>query len=142
MNVQDLEAVRRLNLPIKFFIVNNQGYASIRASQANYFRRLTGADTSSRLTLPDIVRQAEAYGLPVVRISESAELRRCIREALDRPGPVVCEVCVMQDEDRAPRVQSEQRPDGSMVSKPLEDMYPYLDREEFRQNMIVPAVEE
>ena len=63
MNVQELETVRRLKLPIKFFIINNNGYASIRSSQKNYFGRLVAADATSGSTLPDVVAQAAAYGV-------------------------------------------------------------------------------
>ncbi|MFA6054906.1 MAG: thiamine pyrophosphate-dependent enzyme [Thermodesulfovibrionales bacterium] len=142
LNIQELETVRRLNLPIKFFVMNNHGYASIRASQLNYFGRLTGADPTSGLTLPDTVKIAEAYGLNSARISDPKNLRQQIREVLKVSGPVVCDVTVIPDEPRAPRVSSMQRPDGSMVSKPLEDMWPFLDREEFLSNMIIPPISE
>jgi acetolactate synthase-1/2/3 large subunit len=141
-NIQELDVVKRLRLPIKFFVMNNDGYASIRASQTNYFKRLTGADASSGLTLPDVMKVAEAYGLPVRRIDNHKEMRKKIREMLAIPGPAVCDVIVIPDEPRAPRVSSMQKPDGSMISKPLEDMWPFLDREEFRANMIVPPLEE
>lgn len=141
-NIQELDVVKRLGLPIKFFVMNNGGYASIRASQLNYFRRLTGADTSSGLTLPNIAKVANAFGLPAIRIENHKNLRGQIREALDMPGPVICDVVIIPDEPRAPRVSSIQKPDGSMISKPLEDMWPFLDREEFMANMIVPPLEE
>jgi acetolactate synthase-1/2/3 large subunit len=140
MNIQELETIHRLNLPIKFFVVNNGGYASIRASQSNYFGRLTAADSTSGLSLPDFVKVAAAYDVPVRRISNPAHLREELRLALQQEGPVVCEIVVLPDEPRIPRVSSMQRPDGSMVSKPLEDLYPFLDREEFRQNMLVPPL--
>lgn len=143
MNIQELETVSRLKLPIKFFVVNNQGYASIRASQNNYFPgNLVGADASSGLTLPDVTRVAAAYGLTTARIDGTGALRERIRQVLDAPGPIVCEVVVRPDEARGPRVASMQKPDGSMVSKPLEDLWPFLEREEFLANMIVPALEE
>jgi acetolactate synthase-1/2/3 large subunit len=142
MSCQELETVRRLNLPIKFFVLNNQGYASIRASQQNYFGRLTGADASSGLTLPDTIRIAEAHGVATARISESTNLPEQVRKVLATPGPVVCEVAVIPDEPRIPYVKAMQRPDGTIVSMPLEDMYPYLDRYEFRANMIVPTLDE
>ena len=101
MNIQELETVRRLDLPIKFFVMNNQGYASIRASQHNYFGKLTGADATSGMTLPDIVNVAKAYGLKAVRIEDSEDLRGQIRGVLDMPGPVVCDVMIIPDEPRA-----------------------------------------
>ncbi|NLI75714.1 MAG: thiamine pyrophosphate-binding protein [Candidatus Riflebacteria bacterium] len=141
LNIQELETIRRLNLPIKFFIMDNGGFASIRASQQAYFHRFTGADGRSGLTLPDVVKVARAYRLPALRMAGSRGLRSKIRRVLERPGPVVCDVLIIPDEPRAPRVVSQQRPDGSMVSKPLEDMWPFLDREEFRANMLVPPLD-
>jgi acetolactate synthase-1/2/3 large subunit len=139
-NVQELETIKRLRLPIKFFVVNNSGYASIRQSQSHHFGRLTGADDSSDLTLPHIGRVARAYGLSTFRIASPRAVRATVRRALAADGPVVCEVVVAPDEERMPRVQSMVRSDGSVVSKPLEDMWPYLDRDEFMENMIVPPV--
>ena len=142
MNIQELATVATHALPIKFFVVNNRGYASIRTSQQNYFNLLVGADASSGMRLPDVKRVAEAYGLPTAIIDHPSHLRERIREVLDADGPIVCEVRVPADEARGPRVASAQRPDGSMVSKPLEDLWPFLDREEFLANMIVPALED
>jgi acetolactate synthase-1/2/3 large subunit len=142
MNVQEFATVARLKLPIKTFIINNNGYASNRSSQRNYFNLLVGADPDSGLYLPDIRKVAEAYGLPTARIDCTDHLRDTIREVLHRPGPIVCEVLVPPDEERQPVVKSQSKADGSMVSKPLEDLWPFLPREEFLANMIIPPVEE
>ena len=142
-NIQELETVARLKLPIKFFVLNNDGYASIRASQTNFFGApQVGCDSRTGLTLPDLCKVAASYGLPAMRISSQAELREQVRQALEAPGPMVCDVQVIPDEVRGPRLSSMQRPDGSMVSKPLEDLWPFLDRDEFRANMIIPPLEE
>jgi acetolactate synthase-1/2/3 large subunit len=142
MNIQELETVHRLNLPIKFFVMNNEGYASIRSSQRNYFGQLTGADESSGITLPDVVKVAKAYGIAAVRIDGSDNLRDQIKHVLAMPGPVVCDVMIIPDEPRAPRIASKQQKDGSMVSSPLEDMWPFLERDEFKANMLVPLINE
>jgi len=141
MNIQELETIRRLNLPITFFVMNNQGYASIRASQSGYFGRLTSADKTSGLTLPDIVTIADAYGLNTATICSMEKLQLQIRKILNMKGPTVCDVKIIPDEDRKPRVSSFQKPDGSMASKPLEDMWPFLDREEFLSNMMIEPLE-
>ncbi len=142
-NIQELETVARLNLPIKFFVLNNDGYASIRASQANYFGQASiGCDRRTGLTVPDISRVAAAYGLETAVIADQSNLREDVRRVLNMPGPVVCDVHVIPDEVRAPRLSSTQRADGSFVSKPLEDLWPFLDREEFLANMIVQPLEE
>jgi acetolactate synthase-1/2/3 large subunit len=140
-NIQELETVRRLNLPIKFFVLNNDGYASIRASQKNFFGEARlGCDARTGLTLPDISRVAAAYGLDTAVIEGQANLRADVRRVLNRNGPVVCDVRVIPDEVRAPRLASYQKPDGSFVSRPLEDLWPFLPREEFLANMIVPPL--
>jgi acetolactate synthase-1/2/3 large subunit len=135
-NIQELETVRRLRLPIKFFVINNAGYASIRASQGGYFNRLVGADGTSGLTLPAYVKVAEAYGLEAVRIDGSAVIPARMKAVLDAPGPAVCEVVVKPDEPRAPRVSSIKRPDGSMESMPLENMWPFLSPDEMAENTV------
>jgi len=142
LNAQELETVARLKLPIKFFVLDNGGYASIRASQKTHFGRLTGADATSGLTLPDLEAVARAHGIPAARIEDQADLERAVREILDREGPVVCRVRTLPDEDRLPRIASKVLPGGSLVSTPLEDLFPYLPREEFRSNMLVPWLPE
>ena len=142
-NIQELETVARLNLPIKFFVLNNNGYASIRASQANYFGKASiGCDSGTGLTVPNISKVAAAYGLHTAVIEDQTDLRNQVRRVLETPGPIVCDVRVIPDEARGPRLSSAQKPDGSFVSKPLEDLWPFLDRQEFLANMIVPPVEE
>jgi acetolactate synthase-1/2/3 large subunit len=142
-NIQELATVRHLNLPIKYFILNNDGYASIRASQANFFGTpLLGCDESTGLMIPDLCKVADSFGLRSARITSQENLREEVRSVLATPGPVVCDVRVIPDEVRGPRLASMQKPDGSLVSKPLEDLWPFLDREEFRANMIIPPLEE
>ncbi|HWS65294.1 MAG TPA: thiamine pyrophosphate-binding protein [Steroidobacteraceae bacterium] len=142
-NIQELETIHRLQLPIKFFILNNDGYSSIRASQIAYFGKATiGADRHSGLTIPDLSKIGASYGLGTYVIKDQSNLAAEVRRVLDMHGPVVCDVNVLPDEVRAPRLQSHQKPDGSFVSKPLEDLYPSLPREEFLANMIVKPISE
>ena len=142
-NIQELETVRRLQLPIKFFVMNNDGYSSIRASQRAYFGKANlGCDRTNGLTVPDLVRVGEAFGIASTVIEDQRNLRADVRRVLDMNGPVVCDVRVLPDEMRAPRLQSYQKADGSFVSKPLEDLFPFLPREEFLANMIVEPLPE
>jgi acetolactate synthase-1/2/3 large subunit len=142
-NIQELETVSRLKLPIKFFILNNDGYASIRASQAAYFGRASiGCDERTGLTVPDLSKIGASYGLKPAVIADQTNLREEVRRVLAMEGPVLCDVRVIPDEIRAPRLSSYQKADGSFVSKPLEDLFPFLPREEFLANMIVKPLEE
>jgi acetolactate synthase-1/2/3 large subunit len=138
MNIQELETVKRLNLPIKFFVLNNGGYVSIQTTQKNYFDSYyVGSSAASGLTLPDITSVAKSFGLATARLKSHYHIREKIREILQMKGPVVCEVMVSPDQITAPRVSSKQRQDGSMVSMPMEDLWPFLDRKEFEANMMM-----
>ena len=143
MNCQELEVIRRLDLPVKFFVLNNKGYGSIRITQKNYFGGLlTASSPESGASLPDIGLVAAAYKIPSRRIASHERIDEYVREILDTKGPVVCEVVVDPDQVTAPKLSSMQRPDGTMVSKPLEDLWPFLDRDEFRANMIVEPLDD
>lgn len=142
LNIQELEVAKRLYLPIKFFVLNNNGYASIRASQSGYFKETIGCDASSGMTLPDIGKLAQAFGIQSFHINDQSELRASIRAVLDSNGPAICEVMVQPDQAIGPRITSKLGNNGAMVSSPLEDLFPFLGREEFRSNMLIPAIEE
>ena len=143
LNIQELETVRRLKLPIKYFILCNGNYASIIASQKTHFQgRLVGSDPSSHLTLPDIRKVAGAYGIASCEIRNHEGIREKVREVLNAPGPMVCAVNVSADQVTAPRATSMIRPDGQIVSLPMEDMAPRLPRIQFRAEMIIPPLED
>lgn len=142
LNIQELATIQRLRLPIKIFILNNDGYSSIRTSQERWFGRQTGADSRSGLTLPEIGPVAAAYGIHAMRIADQHDLRGQLERVLAYPGPVVCDVVSRPDEARVPSLSSAQRADGSLYSKPLEDLWPFLPREEFYANMIVKPLDE
>ncbi len=141
LNIQELETIHRLQLPIKFFVLSNNGYGSIMAMQRNYFDgHYVGSEPSSGLTFPDIVKVARAYGLKTYRLKSHHLLRQKIQEVITTPGPVVCEVKVDPMQVQMPRVTSVIKSDGTMVSKPMEDLWPFLEREEFLSNMIIPPL--
>lgn len=137
LNIQELQTVVRLKLPIKMFILDNNGYGSIMAMQRNLFNGFyVGSEPNSGLTLPDICAQARAYGIRYECAASHQELPDAIARTLQGDDPVVCRLKVSQSQVTAPRVQAMKTPGGSMISKPLEDMWPYLPAEELAQNMI------
>ena len=143
MNIQELETVKQLNLPIKFFILNNQGYASIRTTQKNYFDgRFVASDSSSGLTLPNTMKISKGFEIPSTQIKNHKNIRNKVREVLDTEGPVICEVLLSYEHVTAPKLSSYQKKDGSFVSRPLEDLAPFLDRKEFRENMLIPIIDD
>jgi acetolactate synthase-1/2/3 large subunit len=140
MNVQELATLAAMRIPVKCFIINNQGYASIRASQRGYFNRVLGADSTSGMLLPSLEKVADAYGIRYMRIDSAIELQSQLDDALADDGPVLCEVMVIPEEPRIPRVATKKGLNGKMESSPLEDLFPFLDREELRENMHIPLI--
>ena len=142
-NIQELETLSRLQLPIKIFILNNNGYGSIKAMQENHFdSRYVCCNPQSGLTLPDICRIAAAYGLKATRIENQKNLKEKMLEVIRTEGTMICELLVDPNVPTSPRVSSQVLPDGRIVSKPMEDLWPFLDREEFAANMIIEPIEE
>jgi len=143
MNIQELQTIIHHKLPIKIFVLNNQGYISIRNTQGNFFGGFkVGSDASSGVSFPDILKIASAYGLSVYRIAKQDRLKEELGRVLEMPGPVLCELCISPVETMEPKLSSQAKPDGRIISKPLEDMFPFLDREEFYDNMLVRPVPE
>ena len=140
-NIQELQTILHYKLPIKLFIWNNDGYLSIRASQKNYFKeRYIGEGPRSGVSIPDTLKICAAYGLPAARVSEFADLDAAIQKALDYEGPYVLEIITPPEQPIVPTVSSRVNSDGSMTSRPLEDMAPFLDREEYRSNLLIQEV--
>lgn len=140
-NIQELQTLLQYNLPVKLFVLNNNGYLSIRASQKNYFKeRYIGEGPRSGVTMPNTLKICEAYGIPSARITELTFLDEAIQIALETPGPYVLEVVTPPEQPIIPTVSSRVNPDGSMTSRPLEDMAPFLDREEYRSNLLIDEI--
>jgi len=143
LNIQELQTIVYHQLPIKLFVWNNDGYLSIRFTQKRFFPgNGHGTDKSNGISFPDLKKIAYAYGIHYIKISDNELLDKGIQEVLNYSGPVICEVMCSRDQEIIPTVSSKKREDGSMVSKPLEDMYPFLDREEFKSQMIVKPIDE
>ena len=137
MNIQEFATIKHNNLPIKIFIFNNNGYLLIRFTQKNLMEgRLLGEGPESGVWCPDSLKIAAAYGIKGVRIDSAYGIEEKIQEVLNYDGPVICDVMTPEWQLIVPRVSSEKMPDGSLVSKPYEDMFPFLDREEFLKNII------
>ncbi len=144
MNIQEFQTIVHNKLPIKLFVLNNQGYHSIRQTQNAFFGKpLVGVGPESGdLSFPDLELIAGAYGLPFVRCHSNGELAETLDKTLATEGYAVCEIMVTPEQAFEPKSSSRQMPDGKIVSPPLEDLAPFLDREELKANMIVPLYEE
>lgn len=135
-NIQELMTVGLHRLNIKIFVLNNDGYQSIRATQTNHFAgHLVGADSSSGVGNPRFDSLATAYGLGYCRIENHAEMDVRLAACLAEPGPMICELNVSPTQPRSPRLMSRRAEDGRMESPALEDMYPFLPKEEIQRNL-------
>jgi len=141
MNLQELQTIVHHKLPIKIFVLNNNGYLSCRITQTNFFKgNYVGEGPTSGVSFPDIVKLAVAYGIPAMRIDQ-ADFDAQLDEVLNHPGPVLCEAMLDPDQPYEPKLSAKSLPDGRIVSPPLEDLSPFLDREELLTNLLVPAIE-
>ena len=135
-NIQELNTISYNRLPVKIFIINNGGYESIRSTQKNFFEgKFIGSDLTSGISNPDYKCLAEAYHFGFFRINDNSEIKNVLPQVLSSAGPVICELNVSYDQGRSPKTVSFRREDGSMESKPIEDQFPFLPKEEVQQNM-------
>ena len=135
MNLQELQTVAHHSLPIKIFVLDNRGYLSIRSSQKNFFGRLRGEGPDNGVSFPDFVALATAFGIPACSL-DLQDPAGHLQSLLAAPGPMLCRVPLDDTQGFEPRVSSRKLDDGTIVSPPLEDMYPFLDREELAANTI------
>jgi acetolactate synthase-1/2/3 large subunit len=134
-NLQELQTIVHYNLPIKIFVLNNQGYLSIRITQTKLFDgRLVGEGKETGVSFPNISKIAYAYDLPFYRISKYPDLHN-LDYILNCNEPSICEVVTPYYQEIIPAAASYRKDDGTMESKPLEDMFPFLPRDEFNENM-------
>jgi acetolactate synthase-1/2/3 large subunit len=141
LNLQELQTIVTHRLPIKIFLLNNQGYHSIRQTQGNYFPdNIVGCGPESGLEFPDFGKISDAYGIPFRRIQRHSEMLFGIQATLEGEGPQMCEVVLDLRQQFAPKLSSRKLPDGRMVTCPLEDLAPFLSREELAENMLIPPV--
>mgnify|MGYP001809644699 CR=1 FL=1 len=137
MNLQELQTIKHNNLPIKIFVIANEGYASIKQTQKNFFEgHMTGSGSDSGVSVPDFVEIGKAFRFKTERISKPYEVQEKIAKVLASKEPIICEVVVKSDYGFSPKLSARKLDDGTMVSPSLEDMFPFLTREEYEENMI------
>ena len=142
MNLQELQTIKHHHLPIKLFVWNNGGYLSIRTTQKKFFEgREIGTDEDSGVSFPDLVRVAYAYDMDYIKVSDYDSLTPALQTIFANDDPMIIEVMCQKWQEVIPTLQGRKNPDGTISAPPLEDMYPFLSREEFCDNMIVETVE-
>lgn len=144
MNLQELQTIVTNNLPIKIFLINNQGYHSIRITQSNLFSEHTKVGIgpeSGDLSFPSFQKIAMAFGYPYFAIHENDSISETVKNALSTPGFTFCEVFTNTKQVWEPKSSAKRLPDGTLISPPLEDLAPFLPEEELLANMFIPLIE-
>ena len=145
MNLQELQTIITNNLPIKIFLINNSGYHSIRITQSNLFSGHTKVGIgpeSGDLSFPDFEKIARAFGYPYYEAHSNAQMEKVVDECLAAESPLFCQIFTDTEQRWEPKSSTKRLSDGTLVSPPLEDLAPFLPREELEKIMIVPMVDE
>ena len=144
MNLQELQTIITNNLPIKIFLINNNGYHSIRITQTNLFNKnFVGiGEESGDLSFPEFKKIAEAFGYRYFSAHSNAEMKSVVDEVLKLDGPVFTEIFTDTVQFWEPKSSTKRLPDGTLVSPPLEDLAPFLPREELEKQMFIPLMDE
>ena len=141
MLFRSMEVLHYHNMNVKVFVMNNGGYFSICQTQNKFFHgNLVGESEKSGLSFPDLGKVARAFDVRYYKLNTIRESMERLPEILNTEGPVIIEVVVTSEMEVAPTNASSMREDGMLISKPLEDMYPFLERKEFLDNMIIEPV--
>ena len=135
MNLQELQTIVYNNANIKIFVLNNDGYHSMRQTQSNLFKgALAGVNKENGVSFPDMEKIAYAYGIPYLRINHVDLIDETVRQAIESQGPTICEVILDKEQFFAPKLSSKVLPDGKIVSPAIDDLSPFLSREEYLEN--------
>ncbi|MFH1520271.1 MAG: thiamine pyrophosphate-binding protein [Candidatus Micrarchaeota archaeon] len=134
MNLQELQTIVYNKLPIKLFVLNNDGYLLIRHTQNNFMEgRLVGESPKTGLSCPDLEKIAHAYGIPFTRLNKVSELDTVLKKVLESTEQQICEIMTPTNQLIIPRVASDKLPDGRLVARLFDDMYPFLDRKTYQE---------
>ena len=145
MNLQELQTILTNHLPIKIFLINNNGYHSIRITQTNLFGHHTKVGIgpeSGDLSFPEFKKLAEAFGYPYLSAHSNEEMKSVVEKALSMNGPVFIEIFTDTKQVWEPKSSTKRLEDGTLVSPPLEDLAPFLPREELKKIMQIPLMDE
>ncbi len=145
MNLQELQTVVFHKLPIKIVVINNNGYHSMRLTQKNLFsecKKVGIGPESNDLSFPDMEKIAQAYGIPYYKSDDNDSFNDAMQEFLKEETYAMLEIFVDINQPFEPKPSAQKLPDGTLISPPMEDMAPFLDREELKKIMIIPLFDQ
>lgn len=143
MNLQELQTIIGNNLPIKIFILNNNGYVSIFQTHRNFFNGVeVGGGPKSGVSFPKFENLSKAFGFPYSRAENHDQMKEAIKATLEKNGPAICELIIDENQVFAPKLGAKQHADGRITSPALEDLSPFLSKDELKSNMIIDLYED
>jgi len=141
MNLQELQTIVQMKIPLKIIIINNNGYLSIRSTQSGFFNQKYGESPESGLMVPDFVKVGSAFGINSKRIDKTSDVFSALDTFLSSKNTEILEVIVDEHQSFEPKLSSKKMANGKIISAPLEDMFPFLGRDEFFENMIIDPLD-
>jgi acetolactate synthase-1/2/3 large subunit len=130
LNIQELQTIVEYNIPIKIFILNNNGYLAIKLMQKNLFNSKYVASTKkSGVSSPDFITVAQSYGLKTFSINNNNEVIRVLNEVMECKEYCLCNINMLEEQLITPRVQSNGK------NNSLEYMFPYIDDNELTKDL-------
>lgn len=143
MNLQELQTIVGEQIPVKIFLLNNSGYVSIFQTHRNFFNGVeVGGGPKSGVSFPNFEHLSAGFGIPYFKAANHAQMKQKIADTLATKGPVICELVIDENQPFAPKLGAKQHPDGRITSPALEDLSPFLSREELKDNMIIDLLDE
>lgn len=134
-NIQELQTISHHKLPIKIFILCNNGYLTMKLMQSKNFKKFVGSNPSSGISCPNFENVAKSFNIPSTTINNTNNLKKKIMNFLKRRGPGLCQIIMEENQELVPRVQTKMRDNGTFIPTPIDDMYPYLDKKEYENNI-------
>jgi acetolactate synthase-1/2/3 large subunit len=142
LNIQELQTIIHNKLPIKIFVLQNNNYHAIRVTQDTYFNsKYIASSTETGVSIPSFKKIAKAYNFKYSKIQKNNLLANKLKKILNNKSPEIIEVIVNPTKHLIPKLGSVLKKDGTMVSSPLEDLHPLLDRKEFLKNMLIKPID-
>lgn len=141
MNLQELQTIKHHKIPVKIFYINNKEYLTIKNSQSNIFKNeYVACVKSGDVSFPDIEKICQVYDIKYVKCESPDKIDECIKVVLENDYASLCDITMDGNQEFSPKISYRYLKDGSKIACPLEDMFPFLTREELKKEMIIPIL--
>ncbi|WP_075485980.1 thiamine pyrophosphate-binding protein [Candidatus Pelagibacter communis] len=134
-NIQELQTIIHHKIPVKIFILFNNGYLTMKLMQKKNFKKYVGSDPVSGISCPNFIKIGKAFGIKSFSIKNSKNLKEKIKKILNINGPVICQIDMPNFQQLIPRLQTKMTKEGKFIPTPIDNLYPFLDEKEYYSNI-------